>query len=441
MTVAVTRYLLVGEFCLDVHLSCKGEVDNVRLGGLAHACRAMCSLSADYSIAYFCPDYLDEHVEAQVDALECDALTKLGNVTGCPLVMLVGDPQEAGSKKYELLLRQEYKVQRIEVDFAELLDTVSEVLILEAGFPLDELLAAVEERVLPLHVDVSNSWTLDRSIERASKASTVFLSVDKVVMATDLTGESLVDKLKSGASGAIVLKHGRGGSELVRGKSRIAAVGAHPGLTSSSIGVGDVFDACFVVLRLEHGDESAMAYASWIAAAYAYHASREGFEREVEQILGMPVATVAEFVGLRLPWSARGQAVYVAAADFDYRDTRLIDDVASALTYHNFSPRLPVREHGQVSAGSDDTERLRMCFQDLDLLCECALLVAVVDVLDAGVIAELGFAKAAGKPVIFYQEMGQGPLNPMLVGLPDRVVTSLDELITATFELLGRERS
>lgn len=129
--------------------------------------------------------------------------------------------------------------------------------------------------------------------------------------------------------------------------------------------------------------------------------------------------------------------IYIAAPDFDYMDTTHIDTVAKSLTYHNFTPRLPVRENGQM--GDDDSiERKKGLFDaDMAILGQCQLLLAVMLNNDPGTLIEIGLAAAKGIPVLVY-DPHRIAKNLMLTELPALVSSDLDEIVAKVFDLASR---
>lgn len=82
--------------------------------------------------------------------------------------------------------------------------------------------------------------------------------------------------------------------------------------------------------------------------------------------------------GAFLPWNARRSAqIYFAAPDFTDGDRAAIDEALEALKYHNFEPRRPVIENGQLPPNSDAAALSDMYVKDRDLLKQCAMVFAV----------------------------------------------------------------
>src|SRR5205814_8700453 len=98
----------------------------------------------------------------------------------------------------------------------------------------------------------------------------------------------------------------------------------------------------------------------------------------------------------------------------DAIDKKHIDAVVQSLKYHNFSPRCPVREHGEIVETADATIKARTARADLDLLSSCQILVAVLLFNDPGTLTEIGIALEKRIPVIVYDPDNIAS-NPILV--------------------------
>ena len=80
-----------------------------------HAARASWAIGCPYSMGYCAPDYLEAEVAEHGEDTARIKFRRFGQVTGCPNVMLIGAPKEAGPQGYEYLLRDS---QRCEVDLS-----------------------------------------------------------------------------------------------------------------------------------------------------------------------------------------------------------------------------------------------------------------------------------------------------------------------------------
>lgn len=107
--------------------------------------------------------------------------------------------------------------------------------------------------------------------------------------------------------------------------------------------------------------------------------------------------------GIRVLWNERvNYPIYMAAPDFDYVDTKKLDVLEESLLYHNFKPRRPIQENGQVNKDMDINEERAIFAEDMRLLSECKIMIATLLYNDQGTLVEIGNYQANGKPIILY---------------------------------------
>ena len=435
------RICLLGQTLVDVTLSPTSPT-KMRLGGIAHAARALWALDAMYTAGFVCPAYLSGQSGDFLAAHGALESVCIGVVDGAPNIMLVTHAEEAGPQGYELLLRDNHVVS-LEVEALDrVLDDPDLTAVLafpDAGYfealaprlPIDHPRLYLDGDLDPARL---GEWGLGGCVD------TVILSTSsRTFMSTyGATVERLRYAAVPGAANALLFKENRGGSRLFTAEGCVATVPAHVRPVVHSVGVGDCFDAAFCVLRHTQDDRTALAYASAIAADYASTTYPETFKAAVAATLAVPPSEIVELAGVVAAWERRREhPIYVAAPDFDWVDRRPVDQLAEALSYHGFVARLPVRENGQLGVDATSADRQRVAEADLRVLSECSLLVAVLLFDDPGTLVEVGLALERGLPVIVYDPYRRAA-NPMLTQLPTRVATTLDETIAAVFEVVGR---
>src|SRR5205085_11772199 len=122
-----------------------------------------------------------------------------------------------------------------------------------------------------------------------------------------------------------------------------------------------------------------------------------------------------------LPWELRQTLnIYIAAPDFTFINTSHIDELENALRYHNFVPHRPIKENGQMEENASKQRKQELVTNDLELMDQCFLMIAVLLYDDPGTLIEIGFAKAKEIPVIVYDPY-KSATNCMLTELPDLV--------------------
>ena len=122
-----------------------------------HAARALWALGCRYSFGYCGPDYLTEQVADHARNYAASRFSRFGVVTGCPNVMLVSSPKEAGPQGYELLLRDNHECTVDPDALRRLLreETYSDIIVFPGGFDLDACLPIIGERGAKVYVDAN----------------------------------------------------------------------------------------------------------------------------------------------------------------------------------------------------------------------------------------------------------------------------------------------
>lgn len=433
---------LIGQFIVDVTLPKRGEPYKLRAGGIMHAARALWAINCPYSLCYCAPDYLKSQIAENAAQYGGATVQRFGIVTGCPNVILIAEPQEAGDQGYEFLLRDTHQciTNADEVRACLASTNPTDALLFPGGFNLHSVLPVLATTSVNVFADVnfepevaSTFGLLGRPFESLIYSTSSHHFVEQYGGSFD----SLRTALLGSYANSVMLKENRGGSRFARG-SDVLQTPAQTRAIQHSVGVGDCFDAVFVALRHAYSEQASLAYASCIAAEYACTTFPEIFRDAAQAWLKVPADEISELGGVSLAWESRPKInVYIAAPDFDHVDRRPIDAVAAALKYHNFSPRLPVREHGQMGVNASVERRQTLCEADLRLLDECQLLLAVVLYDDPGTLIEIGIAVERGIPVIVYDPYSRAD-NLMLTQLPYRVSPELDDVISAVFDRASR---
>ena len=434
------KIVLVGESVVDVTRETPVSPTKVRLGGVFHAARAAWAIGAQYNLAYYGPAYLDSEVLKFARSHGVGAVTKIGEISGCPNVMLIADATEAGPQGYEHLLSEHASYTLDAKKLLDLLEDATDVVILAGNFDLAPVLSAVSKSKIRIHVDLGNGPSQFEVTKRAGgRLTTVFLSTSSQVFAPLASGlPTSLEKLAGELAAKVILKENRGGARLF-GSKGVLRVGSQRRDIVHSVGVGDVFDVVFVSMAQSQGDREALDYASWVAAEYAVTTFPADFKRGAKRVLGLRPAQLRTLPSVSLPWEKRSQSqIYIAAPDFDYVDRGPIDRLVECLKYHNFSPRLPVRENGQANDKMTAQERRRLYDLDLGLLGACDLVIAVHMFDDPGTLIEIGLAHARGVPVVVYDPWDRVK-NIMLEHVPELVSSSLEKVITATFDVIARK--
>jgi nucleoside 2-deoxyribosyltransferase len=410
----------------------------MRLGGIMHAARALWGMGVPFGFAYTAPDYLRQDTEEFAIRYGASHVQQIGTISRCPNVVIVGEGKEIGSQQYEYLLRDQSNCELRPAALREIVsaNVFTDFLIFPGGFPLPPVLDELNSTKADVFADINFiEAELEDLAALRRKFTSLILSTSSELFQSILGGEptSLIKRLAV-YTDSVLLKENRGGSRLFHcGTTEWLGIPAQIRPILHSVGVGDYFDSVYVAQRRLHGDKPSLAYASFAAAEYASYFDDQSVRESVAAVLEIGPEDIQQFGGVVLPWEVRRKInIYLAAPDFDHVDTAPLDALASALMYHNLSPRRPVREHGQAREDSSKAEKIQLAKADLDLLDRCQLLVAVLLYDDPGTLIEIGVALGKMMPVIVFDPFNRAR-NLMLTELPILVSADLDKVVAQVF--------
>lgn len=435
---------LVGEICVDVFVGTSLEKPRVMLGGVMHAARALGALEIPYNLYYTAPSYIHKQVQDSSTIFGAQSAEVLGSISGSPNVLLVADQRETSSQGYELLLRDDYICEYDPIVLSKLEghgDT-SEVLLICYGSEISEVFSSLAKSNAKVHIDLGQSFRQNDLLSLLKgQISTIILSTSSEDFLDDFQGSvtNLCEHML-GYSESLLFKENRGGVRLFNSSQEISSiqVGAQTRPIIHSVGVGDCFDAAFVSLLSRFEPIEAMSYTTWISAEYACYRDWDSFKRKVNRIMNLSPREIVELEGTKLAWEDREDFnIYIAAPDFDYIDRSHIDHVQCCLEYHNFKPRLPIRESGQAAISDTPSEKARLFQADMTLLDECSMLLAILVEQDDGTMIEIGLASGRRMPVVVY-DPNRIAHNLVLQNLPDFYSSDIDEILTRVFEIAAR---
>ena len=435
-----TKVLLVGQVMIDYMFQEGSKEPILRLGGVMHAARALWAIDCPYGLAYVAPEYMEDHIQQYSKAIGALDALKIGSVVGSPNVILIGKPKEYGPQEYDYLLRHEHNSMIMDSACRAAMDSQewTNVLMFPGGYNLDSILKEAAQYPFLVDIDVNfepDDWATLRALDRP--INTLILSTSSQLLTDGLDGGigSLLRKAKETDADFLLFKENRGGSRLFNLKTSDPAIQipAQTRPIMHSVGVGDCYNAVFAALRHHHTDTQALSYASCIAAEYASTVSLDDFKDACGSWLHVSPTEIAELKGICLSWEDRSEhQIYIAAPDFDFVDIRPIDLLVESLKYHNFSPRRPVKEHGQMGKDASPSKKLELCKADLNLLYECSILIVVLLYDDPGTLIEMGIALERDMPVIVYDPYCTAE-NLMLTATPKAVSNDLDSIMNAVF--------
>ncbi|MDL2290356.1 nucleoside 2-deoxyribosyltransferase [Paludibacteraceae bacterium OttesenSCG-928-F17] len=433
---------LVGDIFIDVSLKTKDSDLKMRLGGVVHAARALWALNMPYSVAYFAPAYLDKHISDYLKELGCNNVYKLGNVETSPYVMLVQEVKEIGDQGYEFLLRDNIEITY--VSSSELnLKEFEEILVVSGSYSLSVINEYFSNEA-KIHIDVANNILSLSEIDILNnKIETVFISTSsdifKKYYEDNKDDFSIINFFQQFNVETVVLKENRGGSRaFIRKELTCIHISSQTQPIAHSVGVGDAYNAVYVSSYRIHPVEDALNLASWIAAEYAKTTYVNDFKKMVQRIVKIPIDSLKNMGGCLLPWEKRKEYhIYIAAPDFDFIDTKLIDLLENNFLYHNFVPHRPIKENGQMEQNANLARKQELFVKDMQLIDKCTMLIAVLLYNDPGTLIEIGIAVERGIPVVVF-DPNKTATNCMLTQAPDLLTSDIDELITFVFNQYGR---
>lgn len=422
---------LVGDIINDVTLSMSEAKLKMRLGGIVHAARALWAMEVDYAVAYFAPSYLDAHIEFYLNEFKCKKTIKLGNVTNCPYTMLIKEAKEVGNQGYEFLLHDNIHIDYDESNMSSLND-FEELMFISGSYDLNRVISNVSQNT-KIHCDIANNIKDIGSLTLENKFETLFVSTSSDLFHKYFSDSDSFFKYLSKYASNIVLKENRGGSRIYEtATNTIYSIPSQTTPVLHSVGVGDVYD--IVSIKAPYSCfEDRLFFASWVAKEYACTTFPVDFSKAVKGDMQIPVNQLKSSSGCFLPWEIRQKChIYIAGPDFDFIDTSLIDNLCECLEYHNFVPRRPIIENGQMSVGAEKEERAKIFTSDMALYEQCNMLIAVLLYNDPGTLIEIGLAAQRGLPTFVYDPYRKAD-NCMLTELPTLLSSDMDVIISAVF--------
>jgi nucleoside 2-deoxyribosyltransferase len=443
MTATTKVPLLVGEVFVDFTITPRGIENKLRLGGVAHAARGFWALGQAFRAAVVVPSYLESLTRDYFAKLGCVELVVLGTIVGAPNITLIFDATEVADQEYDTPLREEKSVQLRDVSRA--LKQAEDVLIFPGAFNLPDVCAMLPANAR-LHVDAAYDIETPKTLAEIGRSiETLLISTSSPLFAK--TEDQTVTGVAAAFAGCkpkyVILKQNRGGTELLdcsNSTHHIQAIPAQLGTTINSVGVGDVFAAAFLT-TLPDGAPTAGWRATYAAGAYSQTTYPDIFKKYVERNQRLSLDEMISLWGTFLPWSARPHLqIYFAAPDFAKANRTAIDEALKALAYHNFAPRRPIVENGELPPNSDAATLRTIYEKDYELLKNCALVFAVPTERDPGTLVEIGLAIEAGIPVVTYDADSKNN-NTMVIAGSSFYSSDLDACLNATFQLLSQRPS
>lgn len=230
---------------------------------------------------------------------------------------------------------------------------------------------------------------------------------------------------RSGAA-VVIIKMGAKGA-LVYEDKKSSFVPAFQTSRVWKLGSGDNFVAHFGYHWMEMG-VSAIEAAELASKATAYYCSNRGFisAKQLAELPFLEIRPSDRFIKGYQP------IIYLAGPFFTLAELWLIEQARDNLKEIGLRVFSPYHDVGHGSAG--DVVEI-----DLKAIRDCDVVLAVGDGLDSGTMYEVGYARAMGKPVVFYSENEPDSDKKMMLGsgclMCDDYVTSIYRTLWAATEL------
>lgn len=438
------KVLIIGEIFTDQHLDIKENNKSVsRLGGVFHAARACSSLDVEYALAYYAPAYMNNSIcKFGKEILGAKELYCLGIIDGSPNVMLIGNSDETGDQSYDNILCD----QTIIVNEKELNDIINaflptDIVLFPGRFCNKDFVEKVRKLKVNLHIDMN--YDSDAIYDNLTyNAQTVFLSTSSTVFKHFFqknNNNDLIDFFNKKNVKQLIVKENRGGSwgyDYIN-RQNYEAPAFFVNRFVHSVGVGDVYDISFLFgLETVQSIEERMTFAAWISVLYAQTLDYNQFKKSVLPII-QNTSDYIQLKGIRVSWFKRKDyPIYIAAPDFDYVNSQIIDSLEQVLKYHNFNPIRPIKINGQVTDKTSNVEEDIIFSKDIKLLEDCKIMIAVLLYNDQGTLVEVGKYHEAGKPVILFDPYKK--MNNMFFRHSiSAYCTSQSQVINKLFEIMN----
>ena len=435
------KILVVGEVFVDTHLDIiEDNGPLVRLGGVFHSARALAALGIRCSLAEFAPECHENDINEWSLFLKTTGCYKIGNIERAPNVMLIRESKEAGDQGYYNVLKDQ-AVYETHNNIRHIINASAptDILLYPGRYDVVKVLNSLQGFGGRVHIDLQYDYEFLFAY-LPNKTDSIIISASSGFYQKQCSGtlEGLRKQFAGTDTNVFLVKENRGGAICFSSSenAHYQSCSYHVP-TMHSVGVGDVYNAVFISNLFDNDLNWKMQFAAICAAKYAETMSYERFRVNTQLMLG-DAKEISTLQGIRLPWEERkGIKIYLAAPDFPWIDTTILETLYESLVYHNFSPRLPIRENGRVDDTTDFAEEIDIYNRDIVLLRECNLLIAVLLYNDPGTLVELGMFKQMGKKTIIFDPYGFCD-NMFVRHTPDYLCKNIDEVVDKVFLCMGR---
>lgn len=432
---SIKKVLIIGEVFVDTHINLNADDRHlVRLGGIFHSARSFCAIGIPYVLAYFAPNYLEKDIKYYASILKATNTIKLGEVLKSPNVMIIQEAKEVGDQGYINVLKDQAEIlenDTIKEDITR--EKPSDILIFPGRYDCKNILLALSDFPGNIHIDFHYDYEKIIDIVPDNISSLIFSTSSTFLKGkNDLSINEIIALYEKYSKSKLLVKENRGGSYCFDFlKKHFYESGSYHVRTIHSVGVGDCYNSVFISSIFDDNLLN-MKLASIISGIYASTFSFDNFLYNVNQVL----QNKEIFLSLKLDRVSSDEKkkhlIYLAAPDFPYVNTKLLDELDNCLKYHGFITKRPIKENGLISASSSEMEKKSIYFKDIDLLKKCDLLIATLLFIDPGTLVEIGLFKKQGMPVIIFDPYSLCN-NNFLINTADYICNSIEEVLEAVY--------
>lgn len=426
---------IIGDIVVDITLMNESD-DKMRLGGILHAARCLWANNINYSIAHFSPEYMEKSINKFSNEYRILDNIKIGNVLGSPYIFYIDEAKEIGNQGYNFILRDEIDINYDDERISNLVDlNFKDILFISGNYSLVRILKYISNQT-KIHIDIANNVSdLEYLNQLDRKCYSIFISTSSILFQKYFNDNfEEFATLFEPYTQKLILKENRGGSRAYDFESkRTISIASQTKPITHSVGVGDVYDTTYIIQKEKFSFEESLILSSWTAAAYASTTYPDDFKINVCRINNSDIKSLKDLGGTIVPWEKRKKInIYIAAPDFDFIDSYHIDLLCNSLLYHNFTPRRPIKENGQMEKDASTQRKSELFSKDINLINECNILIAVLLNHDPGTYIEIGIGATKGLPTFIYDPFNTAE-NCMLTQIPDLISSDLDEIISEVF--------
>ncbi len=432
---SVEKVLIIGEVFVDTHINLNAaDTHLVRLGGIFHSARSFCAIGIQYILAYFAPNYLEKDINKFASILKANKIVKLGEVKYSPNVMLIQEAKEIGDQGYINILKDQAEILETD-DISGVIarERPSDILIFPGRYDSNKIFLALRDYPGKIHIDLHYNYeeiigTIPNNISSLIlSTSSNFIKRNK-----ELSIERIINLNEKYSKSKLLVKENRGGSYCFDYSQKLFyESGSYHVKTIHSVGVGDCYNSVFISNIYDDNLQN-MKLASIISAIYASTFSFNDFQCMVDQVLHNKETFLSLKLNRLSSDEKKEHLIYLAAPDFPYVNTKLLDELDNCLKYHGFITKRPIKENGLISASSSEMEKKSTYLKDINLLSKCDLLIATLLFEDPGTLVEIGLFKEQGKPVVIFDPYLLCN-NNFLINTADNICKSIEEVLEAVY--------